>query len=303
VSALLIWYLLRSHDFGAVLRHLGDISVGSVSLALIVLSVTVILVSLRWMLILHSAGAHLPFGPVLHIVFIGLFFNQVLPATVGGDAVRTWRLYKTGVALGASFRSVVLDRVTAFVGLVILVALGLPFVSAITSDAAAFWSLAAVVVSAVGGVALLLSLDRIPLPWRRRGPLRALDELAVDARRFFFTPRLAVSGLGLAVAVHTVSAMTVLILARGMGLEIGALDCLILVPPVMLVSVLPISMAGWGVREGAMIAALGLAGVSSTDALVLSLVFGLVAMVMGLPGGALWFIPSRALDADDSTGS
>ncbi len=303
VSVLLIWYLLETHDLGAVGGHLGDISARSVSLALIVLSASVILVSLRWMLILRGIGTHLTFRPILHIVFIGLFFNQVLPSTVGGDAVRTWRLYKTGVALGASFRSVVLDRVAAFAGLVVPVALGLPFVSSITGDAAAFWSLSAVVVSAIGGMALLLSLDRIPLPWRRRGPLRALDELAVDARRLFFMPSLAVSGLGLSVAVHIGSAMTVLILARGMGIEIGALDGLILVPPVMLVSVLPVSVAGWGVREGAMIAALGFAGVSSTDALALSLVFGLVVLVLGLPGGALWFIQPRPLDADQSTRS
>ena len=303
VSVLLIWYLLRTNDLGAVGRHLGEIPSGPVALALLVLGAGVILVSLRWMLVLRCIGAHPTFGPVLHIVFIGMFFNQVLPSTVGGDAVRTWRLHKAGVTLGASFRSVVLDRMAAFAGLVLLVALGLPFVSSITTDAAAFWSLTAIVVSAVGGMALLLSLDRMPLPWRRPGLVRALDDLAVDARRLFFSPNLATSSLGLSVIVHVGSAMTVLILALGMGIEIGALDCVILVPPVILVSVLPISMAGWGVREGAMITALGFVGVSSTDALALSLVFGLAILVLGLPGGALWFIQSRPIEADESTRS
>ena len=301
VSFLLIWYLLRTNDLGAVGRHLGEIPSRSVALALLVLGASVILVSLRWMLVLRCIGARPTFGPVLHIVFIGMFFNQVLPSTVGGDAVRTWRLHKAGITLGASFRSVVLDRMAAFAGLVLLVALGLPFVSSITTDAAVFWSLTAIVVSAVGGMALLLSLDRIPLPWRRQGLVRALDDLAIDARRLFFSPNLATSSLGLSIIVHVGSAMTVLILALGMGIEIGALDCVILVPPVILVSVLPISMAGWGVREGAMITALGFAGVSSTDALTLSLIFGLVVMVIGLPGGVLWFVPLRPIDANEFT--
>ncbi len=301
VSVLLIGYLLNANDLSAIGRHLGDIPSGSMLLALLVVSVSVILVSLRWMFILRAIGAHLTLGTALHIVLIGMFFNQVLPSTVGGDSVRTYRLYKAGVAFGTSFRSVVLDRVAALAGLVLLVALGLPFVSSITTDAAAFWSLTAIVVSAVGGMALLLSLDRLPLPWQRQGPLRALDDLAADARRLFFTPSPAGSSLGLSVIIHVGSAMSVLILGLGMKIEISALDCAILVPPVILVSVLPISVAGWGVREGAMITALGFAGVSSTDALALSLIFGLVVLVTGLPGGVLWFVRSRPVDANEST--
>ena len=301
VSALLIGYLLDANDLSAIGRHLSSIPSGSMLLALLVLSVSVILVSLRWMFILRGIGTYLTLGPALHIVLIGMFFNQVLPSTVGGDAVRTWRLYKAGVAFGASFRSVVLDRLAALVGLVLLVALGLPFVSSITTDAAAFWSLTAIVVSAGGGMVLLLSLDKLPLPWLRQGPLRVLDDLAVDARRLFFTPIPAGSSLGLSIIIHVGSAMTVLILALGMKIEISALDCAILVPPVILVSVLPISMAGWGVREGAMITALDFAGVSSTDALALSLIFGLVVLVTGLPGGVLWFIRSRPVGANEPT--
>ena len=86
-----------------------------------------------------------------------------------------------------------------------------------------------------------------------------------------------------------------------MQIEISLRDCLVLVPPVILVSVLPISMAGWGVREGAMITALGFAGVGSTDALVLSIAFGLVILTLSLPGGVLWLIRSRRVDASVST--
>lgn len=301
VSVLLIWYLLRTHDLGAVGRSLGEIPSESIAVALLIMGVSVILLSLRWMVILRGIGMRLAFRPVLHIVLIGMFFNQVLPSTVGGDAVRTWRLYKAGAALGISLRSVILDRMAAFVGLVVLVALGLPFVSAITDEATAFWSLTAIVVAAAGGMILLLSLDRIPLPRRGHSLIRALDDLAIDARRLFFSPKLAASSIGLSVIIHVGSAMIVFILALGMNIDIAALDCIILVPPVILVSVLPISMAGWGVREGAMITALGFAGVSSTDALVLSLVFGLVVLVFGLPGGALWFVRSRPIDTGGST--
>lgn len=298
-SILLIGYFLSANDLDAVGRHLRGIQTESVVLALSIIGLSVGLVTLRWTFILRKIGVRLRLGSALHIMFIGLFFNQMLPSTVGGDAVRTWRLHKAGVTLGASFRSVILDRVVGFSGLVLLVVLGLPFVSSATTDAAALWSLLAIVFSAMAGLGLLLSLDKIPFSWLRRGPLRPLNDLAVDARSLFFAPGAAAFSVGLSLVVHFGSAMIVLVLALGMEIEIGALECVILVPPVILISVLPISMAGWGVREGAMITALGYAGIPPTDALVLSLAFGLVTLVASVPGGILWFVRSRPVDNDE----
>ena len=55
--------------------------------------------------------------------------------------------------------------------------------------------------------------------------------------------------------------------------------------PVVLVTVVPISIAGWGVREGAMIAAFGYAGLPTSDGLIVSLLFGAGYLVLGAAGG------------------
>jgi len=73
-----------------------------------------------------------------------------------------------------------------------------------------------------------------------------------------------------------------------MEIEITFLDCFFLVPPVILAMTLPISIAGWGVREGAMIVTLGLVGVPQESALVLSILFGLGTMIAAFPGGIIW---------------
>ena len=77
-------------------------------------------------------------------------------------------------------------------------------------------------------------------------------------------------------------------LALALGINITLLDCLVLVPPVMLVTTLPISIAGWGVREGAMVAAFGFVGVPAQESLLLSLLFGVLGIVVALPGGLIW---------------
>ncbi|HEC14310.1 MAG TPA: UPF0104 family protein, partial [Rhodospirillales bacterium] len=80
------------------------------------------------------------------------------------------------------------------------------------------------------------------------------------------------------------------VLALGLGLDVTFVDCLVLFPPVLLVTTLPISIAGWGVREGAMVAAFGLVGVPAEGALVLSILFGLLSIAISLPGGVIWLM-------------
>ena len=73
-------------------------------------------------------------------------------------------------------------------------------------------------------------------------------------------------------------------------MNLSFLDCLVLIPPVVLVSTIPISIAGWGVREAAMITLLALVGVAEADAFVLSVLFGLLTFGLSLPGGIVWII-------------
>ncbi len=130
----------------------------------------------------------------------------------------------------------------------------------------------------------------LPAMLERWRLLRAIGALTSEARRLVAKPRRALMVTAMAAAVHGCSAMAVYVLAIGFRIEVGMLDCLLLVPAVILVMVLPISIAGWGLREGAMVSAFALAGVSPADALVLSIGFGLATAAVGLPGGVLWLV-------------
>jgi hypothetical protein len=68
-----------------------------------------------------------------------------------------------------------------------------------------------------------------------------------------------------------------------------------ILPAVLLLTSLPISFAGWGLREGAMIIALGVYGVPQETALALSLVYGIAHLVSAIPGLALWIIEKRRI--------
>jgi uncharacterized membrane protein YbhN (UPF0104 family) len=152
----------------------------------------------------------------------------------------------------------------------------------------------------MAGMLLLTRMDLLPATLRRWAVVRGLATLAADSRRLFLHPRRAGIALAWALVGHANLAVAVYALGLGLGLHVSLLDCLVLVPPVILLTTLPISIAGWGVREMAMVTAFGFVGVPAASGLALSLLFGLVVTASSLPGGVLWLISGDRRVAGES---
>ncbi|NQV46339.1 MAG: flippase-like domain-containing protein, partial [Rhodospirillaceae bacterium] len=180
-------------------------------------------------------------------------------------------------------------------GLIILVVCATPFFIERVGAADAAWIAPAVTTIGLVGVAglgVLMFLDRLPARISHWRIVHGLALLAADTRRVFLQPVHTIKVLFWAIVGNANITLAVYLMALSLGLDVTWLDCLILVPPVILITTLPISIAGWGIREGAMVTAFGLIGVPAEGALVLSLMFGLWGLVMGLPGGVIWLLSS-----------
>ena len=92
---------------------------------------------------------------------------------------------------------------------------------------------------------------------------------------------------------HINLSLSVFCLAVGLGVNIDFFTCLVLMPPVFLITTIPLSIWGWGVRENAMIIALGLVGISSESSLALSILFGLAILIISMPGGLVWLLSNE----------
>ena len=99
----------------------------------------------------------------------------------------------------------------------------------------------------------------------------------------------------LAVATQLLNVLVFWMLGQSLGLPTFLQQWFIVAPTVLLVSMLPISIGGWGVREGALVVALHGFGISAEDALLPSVLFGLCAVLATLPGGILWVINRDAV--------
>jgi hypothetical protein len=179
---------------------------------------------------------------------------------------------------------VLLDRVSAFLALVLMLAAAVPWILMRFDDPAALSTVWTVLLAGVGGAVLLFSGDVLPPEWRRWRPLAELATLAVTARAVLLRGTTGLRVVGISIGIHALTAVVMFLFARDMGLPLQLLDCLALVPMLMLIAAVPISIAGWGVREGVMVAALSLLGVQTAEAVVLSVLIGCLSLFSGVIG-------------------
>lgn len=288
VTAGLIWLVLRGVDFGAALERTAGLSASAAIISVALLMLHCFVAGWRWRMIMRLFGPTLPLPASIRLFFEGYFFNNALPSTIGGDGVRIYRANRLGLPLSASVNGVLLDRVTGLTGLFILVAAGQPLLYARVEEPATRLAFAAILLAGIGGIAAMILARHIPerlLPKRMRGPIH---QLSAATRAAYLRPAVSLPVLGLSVAVHGLIVMSVHVIAVGLGLNVGLFESLVLVPAVILLSTIPVSIGGWGLREGLMVVALGLAGVPADAALSVSILFGLAQIAAGLPGGALW---------------
>ncbi|MBI3453602.1 MAG: flippase-like domain-containing protein [Rhodospirillales bacterium] len=293
VTVGILALVLSRVDMRAFQAVLANVSILSIVAALAIGIVQVALISWRWRRVMRAIGIVIGFGFSLRVFMISLFFNQALPSTIGGDAVRAWLLRRAGHDLGPTVRGVLIDRLTALVGLIVLIAALLPFLFAGLGRQPATLGVAALIVAALVGFAALMLFERLPLDWHHMRLVVQLAKLAAEFRRVVFVRGTAIPVIGSAIASHVLVVISFYILARGLGLPLGFFNCLLVIPPIILAITLPISIAGWGVREGAVVAGLHLVGISADGALALSVLYGLISTAVGLAGGPLWFIERR----------
>src|SRR5215467_3247043 len=110
VSVILLYLSLRGINLASIKQRLGGLDVRWLVFSLFILCAETFLLALRWREIALICGAELRYSRALSYTFIGQFFSQVLPSTVGGDAARIWLLARVGAEWSTAVYSVLIDR-------------------------------------------------------------------------------------------------------------------------------------------------------------------------------------------------
>jgi uncharacterized protein (TIRG00374 family) len=293
VSGALIWLVLRTQDLDGVVHRVLTVNGSAVVLSILSIPLMSILAALRWSVILATMGQRVGIRVTYPQGMIGLFFNQCLPFSMG-DFARMWFAYRAGISARIAINSVLLDRLVGALALLLMVTFTFPHFFALSPSPAAKLGTAFVLAAGYLGIVLLAVLDRFLGRFADSRIGRTLVQLAVDLRRLFSLRREAAQTILCGIIVQFASAVMVYVLARGLDLAVNPADCLFVVPIANLIQTLPISIGGWGVREGVFVAAFGMVGLAAPSALALSALFGLVSALGSLPGGIFWLLQKRA---------
>lgn len=295
ISVSLIVFLIQKLGGSAVRKSLMAVDLVDFGFACVVFAFLTIVQAWRWHLI--ARVLHVQFGlrRAVRINFVGAFFNQILPSSVGGDVVRIYELHKCGVPLGRAFNCIAIDRIAAMLTMVALVVGGMIALGPRITSMQVNVILAELGASAVVALALLLLLDKLPIPRRLGGlaPVKALVKIASDARSVFLSCGIILPVIVVSLLIHIAVGMVFWMLGRHSGLGVDLTMCVVLVPLALLFTILPISLAGWGMREGVIVVAFGFAGGNTIAALATSMLIGAAFAVAALPGALLWLTRSR----------
>ena len=150
---------------------------------------------------------------------------------------------------------------------------------------AAWFGAAAVLVIGVSSILLLAMIERMLKRWRHQREVYLILRMMEGLRPLRQTAGLIALFWALVAGIS--SAAAAYLIARSLGIEVAPVAMIAVISMVTLATALPISIGGWGVREASFVSLLGVLGVDREAALLLSVEFGLLSMLVSLPGGAI----------------
>jgi uncharacterized membrane protein YbhN (UPF0104 family) len=292
VTVAALGAVLASADLAELRRLLANAHPGYLAAAVAALVVQTLVLAARFGAIIATLGRPIGVWFAIELTFVGVLFNQALPSAVGGDAIRTWQLRASGSSWRDAVTAVLLDRGS---GVVVLALLAAAAVALESSGALAPLRAALLFVAggAVAAVALLAAADRLPvLPLRVRGLLAASGLAA--GMRLLLPPRPLGIAAASSAASHLLAALAAYWIASSLGaaVPLGAFIAAALC--MLLATMIPLSYAGWGIREAGAVFLFAYLGVGAELALAISVLFGTALLVAALPGVVFWLAPLSA---------
>lgn len=293
VSILLLWIAARLVDFNLLSQIIFSSNPLYILFAIFLQLASTTLAAYRWSLIMSALKFHETFIFYLTRYFKGAFFNQALPGSIGGDAVRGLELGKMGYSKKEAFSGIFIDRIVGLAGLLILNLIA----NLLSGHLLPTWLFNLINAISIGGIAgftVLILLRKIT--WLQNYRItRIFANLSSRFRQVYSNKQAIVYQIFLSVIIHFLSILALyeLSLAIGMTLPLGVF--LVAVPPVFLLTIIPISLAGWGVRESAMVGIFLLIGASKEMILSVSILYGVMLIVASLPGLVIWLRGKKLL--------
>ncbi len=293
VSVGLIGLAISRLDFDNMMTFLGRADGALVAVTLVTVLADRALMATRWILLLEALEVHVPRLRVVKIFFLSTFFGSFLPSGVGGEAVRAVSFSRLSSRAVESVASVVMDRVLGLLSMLLTGLLSLTLFYRVYPHPALLAVVTGLSIATIGGLALVLSKplhERLRVRFREgTGRIAHWATKTVEALARY-RERLGTLSLVLVVSifVQLLRVLQAFLLSESMALGVEAIYFLCFIPPILVVTMLPISVGGWGTANVAYVALFSQVGMDPDGAFVLSVLILALGVVGNLPGGFIY---------------
>lgn len=318
LAYLLYRFLSDPQDREVLLTTLTTANYRYLLLALALYVIAVISNAVKWFILLRAQGIKVPLRALTNYTFVGFFFNNFLPANVGGDVMRGFGLARYTERSAEAAVSVVVDRVMGLLAFMFtavvaaLIAVNVMPVQAVAGSGSNTLAdnLIQIEIVAVLGMAVIMAGLTVVLSYRLRqmvGKIFAIKLLAplaplywrisgaFGAYRYQYGALLAAFGVGVATVLLT--GLVDIAIVAGLNGYIPPLYIFLFNPIIAVALIAPISIGGLGTGSVLYVYFYGLVGVPETLAFALSLIKQAVIYAGSLPGGVLWLRSRKKADS------
>lgn len=290
---ILAIYILYSLIYGNFREFLDVKYLTIVIFCLVGYLFILVLNAVRWVVVIRIYGIRLGLRLSFLWTLIGHFFNQVLPTSVGGDAVRIWQAARQ-IPLRFAVSSVVVERLVGLIALLFLICVGLPFLF-FRFNLNQFLLVCGFVLLFVVGIACFVFFSRKFDKNSANKLISVIKNIILDSSDLFRNPLIFMISVSISIVMHLINSLIAIFVSRKLGADVNIVDIMLIMPSVMLVSSLPISIGGWGVREAGLALGFSMLGQPVAVAVATSIIIGLANLVSGLPGALAWALTPRAV--------
>jgi hypothetical protein len=295
-SLVLIAWILYKVDRRQLYETIRSVDPWLAMLAVIAYAAVNVLCAWRWQVLLAARNIKAGFWRLFRYYLNGLFFSNFLPTTIGGDLARAYLVADDCNKRSEALASVLVDRVIGLFGVILTGVVGLVLVARTGQEIALLKAMVVVIVSALLLVTLFLNKTLVrKFRWMLRIPvMERAEHHLIDFYHSIYAyrtrPMAVVWAFFLSLLIQVMVVVSAYLIALSMHLAIPIRPFFLYMPVIGAVSMVPVSINGWGLQEGAFIVFFGRAGLARAEALSLGFLYHLVAVLISLAGGVLWLI-------------
>lgn len=320
IALILICFgiIFRSVNIADVAESVRDISLALLFAAFLCLLADTFILAIRCVCLLKAKGIRISYPAMLRIVFVSNFFSLAIPSSIGADALRIMLLKRENHCVTHSTSMVLMDKVLSVLAMLLFSLAGMLVVwNAIPDQRVLLFLIVVIVVTLLGILASLSRFPKILLRWLserlqplKNGPsgkwskffallekllalLTGIHDSFVD---FLKQPRTLAAVFGWNAVNQVFRILMVHFLFLALGYSVSLHMQFAFVPVIMLLTLLPITYFGLGIREGAFLFFFTQIGIPASVCLSVSLLSYLLIIAGMIPGALLLWVPRTRND-------